>query len=156
MHPKDAPTASPEACLREIRDVVTCLRDGHFTARLREEMPGDAGATAAVVNELLDLLTAFRNEHLRLAEELGVTGRLGGQVALPECTGAWREMADATNRLAANLTNQVRDAGNALRARQAGEPTPRLTAANIAGEFRELRERLNDVLHCEPATPVRP
>jgi len=146
MHPKDAPTATPEQCLREILDVVTCIRNGHLTCRLREEMPGDAGQIAKVLNNHLDLLEAFRNEHLRLTEEIGVTGRLGGQAALPECTGAWREMADATNRLGVNMTCQVRDAGNIVREQLHGNAAARMTAKYIAGEFREFREQFNELL----------
>ena len=146
MHPKDAPTATPEQCLRDILDVVTCLRNGHFTGRLRPEMPGDAGEIAKVLNEHLDLLEAFRSEHLRLMEEIGVTGRLGGQAALPDCTGAWREMADATNRLGVNMTCQARDIGNVLREHLNGNTSARMTAKYIAGEFREFREQLNALL----------
>ena len=146
MHPKDAPTASPDDCLREILDVLTCLRNGYFTCRLREEMPGLAGQVAKVVNEHLDLMQAFRAEHMRLMEEIGVTGRLGGQVELPDCTGAWREMADAINRLGVNMTCQFRDAGNIVRDQLRGEKSTRMTSRHIAGEFREFRENFNELL----------
>lgn len=146
MHPKDAPTATPEECLHDILDVVTCIRNGYFTCRLREEMPGDAGQIAKVINELLDLLKAFRSEQLRLCEEIGVTGRLGGQVALPDCTGAWREMADSLNRLGVNITCQQRNANGVLRDHLLGDTESRMTARFIAGEFREFHETLDRYL----------
>ena len=146
MQLKDIPNLTPEQCLHEILDVVTNLRNGYFTGRLREEMPGDAGKIAKAVNELLDLLEVFRSEHHRLTEEIGVTGRLGGQAALPDCTGAWREMADETNRLGVNITCQVRDIGNVVRDQLRGETQSRMTCTFIAGEFREIRETLNELL----------
>ena len=146
MHPKDAPSATPEQCLHEILDVITSVRNGYFTCRLREEMPGDAGKIAKVMNELLALLEVFRNEHHRLTEEIGVTGRLGGQVVLPDCNGAWREMANETNRMGINMTSQVRDWGNVLRDHLKGETQSRMTCTLIAGELLELRELLNEHL----------
>jgi hypothetical protein len=146
MQLKDIPTLTPEQCLHEILDVVTCIRNGHFACWLPEEMPGDAGKIARTVNELLTVLHAFRNEHQRLVEEVGVTGRLGGQVELPDCTGAWREMADALNRLGVNMTCQQRDACNVVTAQLRGDSGARMSARFIAGEFREFRESFNELL----------
>ena len=133
--------------LREILDVVTQLRDGHFSAHLTDNLPGVGGEIAKALNAHFEFLKAYRDQHLRLMEEIGVTGRLGGQVWLPDdlpkCTGAWRDMAEATNRMASNLTAQVRDFGLATRAQLRGETDVRATAALIGGEFREVRESLN-------------
>ena len=147
MHPKEAPHATPEQILREILDVVTQLRDGHFSTHLTDNLPGVGGEIAKVLNEHLEFLKAFRNEHLRLMEEIGVTGRLGGQMWLPDdlpkCTGAWKEMVEASNLMAANLTGHFRDFGNTTRALLGGDTSARATCTFIAGEFRELREDLN-------------
>jgi hypothetical protein len=156
MHPKDAPNASAKECLREILDVLTCIHNGYFTCRLPENMAGDAGEIAKVVNAHLDLLEAFRAEHLRLMEEVGVTGRLGGQIALPDCTGAWREMADATNRLGVNMTCQFRDGGNVIRDQLRGETSSRMTSRHIAGEFRQFRETFNELLDRTAARTTAP
>ncbi len=145
MHPKDAPNATAEQVLREVLDVLTCLRNGYFTPRLMDGFPGVGGEIAKVLNEHLDLLQAFHREHLRLMEEVGVTGRLGGQVELPDCTGGWREMADATNRLGANVTCQFRNGGNVVRDLLRGELSARMTAKCIAGEYREFSENLNEL-----------
>jgi hypothetical protein len=154
MHPKDAANASAEDCLGEILDVLTCIHNGYFTCRLLENMPGRAGEIAKVVNAHLDLLQAFRSEHLRLMEEVGVTGRLGGQIELPDCTGAWREMADASNRLGVNMTCQFRDGGNIVRDQLRGETGARMTSRHIAGEFRQFRECFNELLDRAAARTV--
>jgi len=149
MHPKEAPSATPEQMLREILDVVTQLRDGHFSAHLTDALPGVGGEIARALNGHLEFLKAYRDQHLRLMEEIGVTGRLGGQLwlsdDLPKCTGAWKDMAEATNLMALNLTGQFRDYGNAARALLRGESASRATCTTIAGEFHEFRESLNDL-----------
>jgi hypothetical protein len=157
MHPHEAPHASDQQVLREILDVVTQLRDGHFSAHLTDNLPGVGGEIAKALNEHLEFLKAFRNEHLRLMEEIGVTGRLGGQIWLPDdlpkCTGAWRDMAEASNLMAANLTCQYREGGNFVRAVLRGEPDARMTCNMIAGEFREFREELTEL--AARATPAK-
>ena len=150
MHPQDAPHATPEQMLHEILDVVTQLRDGHFSTHLSDNLPGVGGEIAKALNGHLEFLKAYRDQQLRLMEEIGVTGRLGGQVWLPDdlpkCEGAWRDMAEATNRMAANLTGHFRDFGNVARAQFRGEPDARATCTLIAGEFREFREDFNSLL----------
>ena len=75
-----------------------------------------------------------------------MTGRLGGQMEVPDCTGAWREMADATNRLGVHITCQFRDGGNIVRDHLHGKTDSRMTANFIGNEFREFREMLNEHL----------
>jgi hypothetical protein len=147
MSPKEAPTATAEQVLREILDVVKQLRDGHFSTHLTDNFSGVGGEIAKALNEHMEFLKAYRDQHLRLMEEIGVTGRLGGQMWLPDdlpkCTGAWRDMAEATNLMAANVTANFRDFGNTTRALNRGDAAARATCTFIAGEFREFREDLN-------------
>jgi hypothetical protein len=148
MHPQEAPHASDAQVLREVLDVVTQLRDGHFSAHLTDNLPGVGGQIAKALNEHLEFLKAYRDQHLRLMEELGVTGRLGGQIwlsdDLPKCGGAWKDMAEATNVMAGNVTANFRDFGNTTRALLRGESAARATCTSIAGEFREFSEDLNE------------
>ena len=120
---------------------------GIFSAHLTDTLPGLGGEIAKALNAHLVFLQAYRNQHLRLMEEIGVTGRLGGQIwlpdELPQCSGAWKQMAEATNLMASNLTNQFRNGWNVARALLGGKSDERLTSDNIAGEFREFKEALN-------------
>src|SRR4051794_6751980 len=99
MHHKEAPTASPEAILKDVLDVLTCMHNGHFTPHLHETFPGVGGEIARLVNKHLEMLQDFRREHYRITEEVGVTGRLGGQGEVPGLQGAWKDMMDETNRM---------------------------------------------------------
>jgi hypothetical protein len=145
MHHKEAPTASPEAILKDILDVLTCMHNGHFTPHLHETFPGVGGEIARLINNHLEMLQDFRREHHRIMEEVGVTGRLGGQGDVPALKGAWKEMMDETNRMGANITGQCRDKGNIFRALIRGDLSARATCTAIRGEFREFREELNEL-----------
>ena len=149
MHHKDAPAATDQQVLREILDVVTQLRDGRFSAHVNDHFPGIGGEIAKALNAHLEFLKAYRDQHLRLMEEIGTTGRLGGQVWLPDdlpkCTGAWHDMAEATNRMASNVTANVRNLAATVHALVGGDTSARATCTFIAGEFREFREELNEL-----------
>ena len=143
MLPKDFPHASNEVILRAILDALTSLHDGRFTAHLPEEFPGIGGEIAKVFNAHVAMLTNLRHEHRRLMEEIGVTGRLGGQMEIPGPGGAWKEMVEDVNQMSYHMTEQCRDHGNVVRSLVQGDLDARVTCTRIRGEFRELRENLN-------------
>jgi hypothetical protein len=145
MHPKDAPTASSDAVLRDVLDGITALRNGRFFTHIDERLPGIGGQIAKEFNALLEMLQTFRNEHHRIMEEVGVCGRLGGQMDVQDANGAWKEMLDDTNRMAGNMTAQYRDGWNTARALATGDLSARMTCQLIGGEFREFRERFNEL-----------
>ena len=74
MHPKEAPSATPEQVLREILDVVTQLREGHFSAHLTDTLPGLGGEIAKALNGHLEFLKEYRDKHLRLMEDQAEIG----------------------------------------------------------------------------------
>jgi hypothetical protein len=91
------------------------------------------------------MLQQLRREHHRLMEEIGVTGRLGGQMEVEGLSGAWKEMVEDVNRLGGNVTCQFRDGWNVVRALLTGQVDARMTAQNIRGEWREFRDRMNEL-----------
>jgi osomolarity two-component system sensor histidine kinase NIK1 len=145
MHPKDAPSATSEQVLREILDSVKAMKDGHFTTHVCDGLPGLGGEIAKVLNEHLRMLQSLRAEHRRLTEEIGVTGRLGGQMEVAGTSGAWKEIVDEMNRMGGHVTAQYRDGWNIVRALLRGELSARMTCQCIQGEFREFKENLNEL-----------
>lgn len=45
---------------------------------------------------------------IRVAKEVGTEGKLGGQACVKGVAGAWKNLTDNVNTMAANLTGQVR------------------------------------------------
>jgi HAMP domain-containing protein len=44
-----------------------------------------------------------------VAREVGTEGMLGGQAEVPNVGGTWKDLTDAVNFMAGNLTGQVRN-----------------------------------------------
>lgn len=61
-----------------------------------------------IINQMVDRLSTFAAEVTRVSLEVGTQGKLGGQVEVEGVEGRWKELKDVVNRLAENLTNQVR------------------------------------------------
>src|SRR4051812_26185909 len=99
MRIKDIQSATNEEILRNLLDTLINLKNGHFTTRMTEGFPGIYSDIARTLNDHLDMVTALRTEHRRLMEEIGVTGRLGGQMEVANTSGAWKEIVDDVNRL---------------------------------------------------------
>lgn len=76
---------------------ITVPVQGHVMAELKE-----------IINQMVDRLSNFATEVTRVSLEVGTEGKLGGQVEVEGVEGRWKELKDVVNRLAANLTTQVR------------------------------------------------
>jgi hypothetical protein len=69
---------------------------------------GEVAELADTINALTATLRLFADEVTRVAREVGTDGLLGGQAAVPNVAGTWKNLTDAVNLMAANLTTQVR------------------------------------------------
>jgi hypothetical protein len=58
---------------------------------------------------MVDQLNAFGSEVTRVAREVGSEGKLGGQADVPGVAGTWKDLTDSVNKMASNLTSQVRN-----------------------------------------------
>src|SRR5215510_980828 len=56
---------------RKLLEILTALRKGNFTPRLRVKWSGDAGRIADTVNELMDMQQRYVREIERLARLVG-------------------------------------------------------------------------------------
>src|SRR5207237_1344329 len=75
----------------------------------------------------------------------GTAGRLGGQAEVRGATGAWKELVDAVNLLAANLTSQVRNIALVTTAVARGDLSRKITVP-AQGEILELKETVNEMV----------
>ena len=57
---------------------------------------------------MVDQLRTFAREVTRVAGEVGIEGKLGGQAEVPGMAGTWQELTESVNVMANNFTNQVR------------------------------------------------
>jgi len=97
------------------------------------------------VNAMVDQLNAFASEVTRVAREVGVEGKLGGQAQSKEVGGVWKDLTDNVNQLAANLTNQVRAIAEVATAVTEGDLT-RQVRVEASGEVAVLKDKLNEMI----------
>ena len=62
-----------------------------------------------------------------MAREVGTEGKLGGQAAVPDVAGTWKDLTDAVNLMAANLTSQVRNIAQVATAVARGDLSQKIT-----------------------------
>ena len=75
----------------------------------------------------------------RVARDVGVEGKLGGQAEVRGVAGTWKELTDNVNQMASNLTNQVRDIADVTTAVANGDLTRKITV-EVRGELLAAQE----------------
>src|SRR5205085_12424959 len=97
------------------------------------------------INAMIDTLATFADQVTTVAREVGIEGKLGGQANVPGASGTWRDLTDNVNRLAANLTTQVRAIAEVATAVTKGDLTRSITV-EAAGEVAALKDNINEMI----------
>ncbi|WP_189952876.1 HAMP domain-containing protein, partial [Streptomyces roseolus] len=97
------------------------------------------------VNTMVDQLSSFSSEVTRVAREVGVEGRLGGQAQVQGAAGTWKDLTDSVNTAFHNLTGQVRDIAQVTTAVANGDLSQKVTV-DVAGEMLELKNTVNTMV----------
>ena len=74
--------------VRGIAEVTTAVANGDLSRKITVEARGEVAGLAETSNTMVDQLSSFAAEVTRVAREVGVEGRLGGQARLrasPAC-----------------------------------------------------------------------
>jgi len=98
-----------------------------------------------IINSMVDRLKTFATEVERVSLEVGTQGKLGGQAVVEGVEGTWRELTNVVNRLAANLTNQVRSIAKVTKAVALGDLSETITVV-ASGEIAELATTVNGMV----------
>jgi HAMP domain-containing protein/signal transduction histidine kinase/CheY-like chemotaxis protein len=131
--------------VRGIAEVVTAVANGNLKRKLSVEAKGEIAELAETINNMIDTLATFADQVTTVAREVGTEGKLGGQAEVPGASGTWRDLTDNVNRLAANLTTQVRAITEVTTAVAAGDLTKKITV-EAAGEVAELKDNVNEMI----------
>lgn len=131
--------------VRAIADVTTAVANGDLSHKITVDARGEFRQIKETVNAKIDHLNSFASEVSRVAQEVGVDGRLGGQAEVPGVEGIWRELTDNVNQLAANLTSQVRAIGEVATMVTRGDFTRSVTV-DARGEVAELKDNVNKMI----------
>jgi len=131
--------------VRNIAEVTTAVANGDLSKKISIDVKGEFLELKSTVNGMVDQLNAFASEVTRVAREVGVEGRLGGQAQSKEIGGVWKDLTDNVNQLAANLTNQVRAIAEVATAVTEGDLT-RQVSMEASGEVAVLKDKLNEMI----------
>jgi CheY-like chemotaxis protein len=131
--------------VRGIARVVTDVANGNLRRKLVLEARGEIAQLAETINNMIDTLATFADQVTTVAREVGIEGKLGGQARVPGTAGTWRDLVDNVNRLAANLTTQVRAIGDVATAVTKGDLS-RSIDVEALGEVAALKDNINEMI----------
>ncbi|KAL6067855.1 histidine kinase osmosensor, variant 2 [Balamuthia mandrillaris] len=98
-----------------------------------------------VVNTMVDQLQNFTSEVSRVAREVGIEGKLGGQAKVEGVCGSWKDLTDNVNLMASNLTAQVRGIAEVTTAVAKGDLSKKIEI-DVKGEILELKNTINTMV----------
>src|SRR4029450_8107034 len=96
------------------------------------------------VNTMVDQLSSFADEVTRVAREVGMEGKLGGQAVVKGVSGTWKNLTDNVNVMASNLTNQVRGIAKVVTAVATGDLSQK-SVGGAKGEIAALADTINSM-----------
>ncbi|WP_433282238.1 HAMP domain-containing protein [Pseudonocardia xinjiangensis] len=137
--------ANLTAQVRGIAQVATAVATGDLSQKITVDARGEILELKSTVNTMVDQLSSFADEVTRVAREVGTEGKLGGQAAVPNVSGTWRDLTENVNQLAGNLTAQVRNIAQVTTAVARGDLSQKITV-DARGEILELKSTVNTMV----------
>src|SRR5947209_3183257 len=131
--------------VRNIAQVTTAVAQGDLTQKITVDAKGEVAALANTLNAMVDQLSSFAAEVTRVAREVGTEGRLGGQAEVTGVAGTWKDLTDAVNSMAGNLTSQVRNIAQIVTAVARGDLTQKVSV-DVRGEVAALKHTINTMV----------
>ena len=131
--------------VRNIAEVATAVALGDLSKKVSVNVSGEILQLKETINTMVDQLNAFAAEVTRVAREVGTEGKLGGQAQVPGVAGTWKDLTDAVNSMAGNLTDQVRNIAEVATAIAGGDLSRKITV-DVRGEILQLKETLNTMV----------
>ncbi|MGH3910852.1 MAG: HAMP domain-containing protein, partial [Pseudonocardiaceae bacterium] len=131
--------------VRSIASVSTAIAEGNLSRRITVTARGEVAELAETINSLTDTLRVFADEVTRVAREVGTEGKLGGQAGMPNVAGTWKDLTDAVNLMASNLTAQVRNIAHVATAVAKGDLSQKITV-DAQGEILALKSTMNTMV----------
>ncbi|MCG8570788.1 MAG: response regulator [Spirochaetes bacterium] len=134
----------------EISRVINAVAKGDLSQQMEinasdRTLKGEYYRLGKTVNVMVSQLSAFAKEIIRVAREVGVDGKLGGQAKVPKAMGIWKDLTNNVNQLAANLTTQVRAISEVATAVAKGDHSRTITV-DAGGEVAELKDYVNQMI----------
>ncbi|MBN8853441.1 MAG: HAMP domain-containing protein [Sphingobacteriales bacterium] len=131
--------------VRNIAEVTTAVAKGDLSRKITVDVRGEILELKNTINTMVDQLNSFGSEVTRVAREVGSEGKLGGQADVPGVGGTWKDLTDSVNKMAGNLTAQVRNIAEVTTAVANGDLSRKITV-DVQGEILELKNTINTMV----------
>ncbi|SCV72010.1 BQ2448_4704 [Microbotryum intermedium] len=131
--------------VRSIAIVTSAIAHGDLSKTIDAQVEGEMATLKETVNDMVYKLRVFSSEVTRVSLEVGTMGQLGGQAVVNGVEGTWREMTENVNRMASNLTEQVREIASVTKAVAMGDLTKTVNIG-ASGEIRDLKMTVNNMV----------
>ncbi|MDQ3050866.1 MAG: HAMP domain-containing protein [Bacteroidota bacterium] len=131
--------------VRNIAEVTTAVAKGDLSRKITVDVKGEILELKNTINTMVDQLNAFGSEVTRVAREVGSEGKLGGQADVPGVAGTWKDLTDSVNKMASNLTSQVRNIAEVTTAVANGDLSRKI-GVDVKGEILELKNTINTMV----------
>ena len=131
--------------VRNIAEVTTAVAKGDLSKKIAVDVKGEMLELKNTINTMVDQLKSFGSEVTRVAREVGSEGQRGGQADVPGVGGTWKDLTDSVNKMADNLTNQVRNIADVTTAVAKGDLSKKITV-DVKGEMLELKDTINTMV----------
>jgi len=131
--------------VRNIAEVTTAVANGDLSKKITVDVRGEILELKSTINTMVDQLNSFASEVTRVAREVGIEGKLGGQAQVRGVAGTWKDLTDNVNMMANNLTSQVRGIASVVTAVAEGDLKRKLTV-DAKGEIAALADTINEMI----------
>ena len=133
------------AQVRNIAEVTTAVAKGDLSRKITVDVKGEILQLKNTINTMVVQLNSFGSEVTRVAREVGSEGMLGGQADVPGVEGLWKDLTDSVNKMASNLTSQVRNIAEVTTAVANGDLSRKIEV-DVKGEILELKNTINTMV----------
>lgn len=128
--------------VRSIAKVTTAVAHGDLRQFVEVDVQGEMLMLKNTVNSMVAQLDTLASEVSRVALEVGIEGKLGGQAVVQGVEGVWKVLTDNVNLMALNLTTQVRSIAAVTTAVARGDLSKNIDV-DVKGEILDLKITVN-------------
>jgi HAMP domain-containing protein/signal transduction histidine kinase/CheY-like chemotaxis protein len=133
------------AQVRNIAEVNIAVANGDLSKKITVDVRGEFMQLKETINTMVDQLRSFASEVTRVAREVGMDGKLGGQAYVTGVAGTWKDLTESVNMMASNLTSQVRNIAQVTTAVANGDLGKKITV-DVKGEILDLKNTVNTMV----------
>ncbi|KAG8940971.1 hypothetical protein FRC04_004862 [Tulasnella sp. 424] len=135
-----------KAQVQDVARVCKAVANGDLTQKITVPVQDSVMVQLKeVINTMVERLAEFASEVTRVSDEVGTQGILGGQVSQDALGGTRQDLCRTVNRLATNLTMQVRAVAEVTKAVALGDLS-RMIEIDAQGEILELKTIVNSMV----------